>query len=317
MSLTESSPLLLQRSTSAPSLHPPKETPVPTLITQALPRFSEPVARDVHKAERQRRHSQKEQRKSNRFRIIELNEVKSWQNHTTEQTPNPASHHVRTSSAPVPVPTVTKRKKKAQYLADEYARLEQQLLKSILINERLRDEVNTNITIAYQKQLLRVPMIGLLRYGKEARFVTDMSQLTSKEYDLEYTKDPSTISKKQLSLDLFHHEREYRTIISVILYLENLKPPLAYVIARYPILVSPKVPDLFIEDDATTTTTTTTVTTTRTTTTTQTTRKNNPLAITSQPSFMERLYLNCTRVSEAGFYYLVYADLSLTTPEPL
>ena len=310
--MNEASPLL-QRSNSAPSLQS-KEDTKPVLITQALPRLSAPVARDVQKAERQRRSSQKEQCKSNRFRIIEINDVKSWQNHTETTQLNPQSHHVRTtSSTPTPIKSGQKKKKKASYLVDEYSRLEQQLISSIQITEQLRNHVNTNIAIAYKKQLLRVPMIGLLRYGKEIRFVSDMMQISTQEYELVYTKDPKTISKKQLSLDLFHHEREYRTIISVILYLKSLQPPLSYVIARYPITVTPKVPDLFSEDgeNKTMTTTVTTVTTTRTTTTTQTTTNG----VVTPPSFIERLYLNCTRVTEPGFYYLVYVDLSLTTPE--
>ena len=224
---------------------------------------------------------------------------------------NTQSHHVRTQ----------KNKQKTSYFPkDDYSILEETLIASIQIDEALENEVNQAITIAYQRQSLRVPMIAFMRCANDIKFIKDFSQL-SIEYDIEHTKNPSTISKKQLSLDLLHHEKEYKTIVSVILYLESLNPPLTYIISRYPVSLTPKVPELFIDDDIQTVTTTVTTSTTITTTTTRSSGNNNKVVkqgiITPVPSFMERLYMNCVRVTLAGYYYLIYVDLSLTTPEPL
>lgn len=224
------------------------------------------------------------------------------------------SHHVRTTP-----------KKKASpfaYREDEYNLLEESLISSIQITEALENDVNRQITIAYQKQQLRVPIIAFMRCGSDFEFVQEFERL-SNVYDIVHTKNPTEISKKQLSLDLLHHEPGYKTIVSVILYLESLNPPLSYVISRYPVTFTPKVPDLFVDDDdssiVTTTITTSTTTTTTTTRHTGNNVKNQSLIVTPMPapSFIERLYLNCVRIAKPGYYYHIYIDLSLTTPEPL
>ena len=230
------------------------------------------------------------------------------------------SHHVRT----------TPKKKKTNAFAcreDEYNLLEESLISSIQITEALENDVNRHIAIAYQKQHLRVPIIAFMRCGSDFEFVQEFERL-SIVYDIVHTKNPIEISKRQLSLDLLHHEPEYKTIVSVILYLESLNPPLSYVISRYPVTFTPKGTDLFIDDNDSSIVTTTI--TTSTTTTTTTTRhmnnntvmpkhKNQPVIATPMPtpSFIERLYLNYVRIAKPGYYYHIYIDLSLTTPEPV
>lgn len=295
---------------------------VSVTITQALPRLSDPVLKEVRKAERAK-HTQKQQQRvqqpsqdhRRRFRVINVNEIPQQQPREL----NPSSHHVRTTKA---------KKTSSQFARDEYNVLEERLISSIQINEALENEINHNIAIAYQRQSLRVPIIAFMKLCTEVRFIRDFARLVREEYDVVHTKNPGIISKEQLSLDLLHNEEEYRTIISVILYLESLVPSLAYVISRYPVTFTPKVPDLFIDEEGAvvTTTVTTSVTTTTTTTTTRrpstsslSDKNRNGLILSTPapiPSFMERLYLNCTRVSQPGYYYLIYVDLSLTKPEP-
>lgn len=315
---TESTALLSKTSTGNTQPINATTTNGTIKITQALPRLSDPVLKEVRKAERakhvhkQQQRAQQQQDPRRRIRVIEV---------------NPESHHIRTSS----VNSTNKRTNtnkncsSASFARDEYNLLEERLIASIQINEALENEINHNIAIAYQRQTLRVPMIAFMRFGTEVRFVRDFAKLCREEYDIVHTKNPTMISKKQLSLDMLHHENEYRTIVSVILYLESLNPPLTYVIARYPVTYTPKVPDLFIdEDDDQETIVTTTVTTSATSTTTTTTKRanhnsNNDKMIVSTPtpvpSFIERLYMNYARVTQSGYYYLIYVDLSLTTPE--
>lgn len=316
MKKTESSALLSKREHDCVSI----------TITQALPRLSDPVLKDVRKAERAK-HAQKQQQRVHqpsqdhrrRFRIINVNEIPPPQQQ--HQHLNPSSHHVRTTKA---------KKTSSQFARDEFNVLEERLISSIQINEALENEINRSIAIAYQRQSLRVPIIAFMKLGTEVRFIRDFARLVREEYDVVHTKNPGIISKEQLSLDLLHNEKEYRTIVSVILYMESLRPPLAYIISRYPVTFTPRVPDLFIdEEEGSGSVVTTTVTTSATTTTTTTTTRrpttslspsdNNSLILSTPtpiPSFMERLYLNCTRVSQPGYYYLIYVDLSLVTPEP-
>lgn len=234
---------------------------------------------------------------------------------------NQESHHVRTS----PVKKTTTKKKDEYYGRDEYCLLEEALISSIQISEALEVEVNRNIANAYERHSLRAPIIAFVRYGAEFRFIRDFHQL-SREYEVVHTKNPVTITKKQLSLDLLHHETEYKTIVSVILYMETLETPLTYVISRYPVTLTPRVPDLFLpmggdEDAGGATTTTTTIVsggaTTTTTTTTKTCVAASSNTLTTTPSFIERLYMNCMRTAQAGYYYMLYVDLSLTKPKTL
>ncbi len=221
---------------------------------------------------------------------------------------NQQSHHVRTQK--------NKTGTASYFRRDEYSILEERLIRSIQITEALESMVDRNITIAYQKQTLRVPIIAFTKIGSKVNFVDDFKRLND-EYDILVTKNASVINKKQLSLDLFHNDEQYRTVVSVLLYLESLNPPLTYVISRTPFEFTPKVPDLFIDDDSNAVITTVTTSTT-TTTTIKTRHKNQSMSSnTPMPSFVERLYLNCVRITEPGFYYHIYVDLSLTNPEPI
>mgnify|MGYP000509361339 CR=1 FL=1 len=292
MKKTESSALLSKREYDC----------VPVTITQALPRLSDPVLKEVRKAERAN-HTQKQQQRVHqpsldhrrRFRVINVNEIPPQQPH---QHLNPSSHHVRTTEA---------KKTSSQFARDEFNVLEERLISSIQINEALENDINRNIAIAYQRQSLRVPIIAFMKLGTEVRFIRDFARLVREEYDVVHTKNPGIISKEQLSLDLLHNEKEYRTIISVILYMESLRPPLAYIISRYPVTFTPRVPDLFIDEEGDSeSVVTTTVTTSATTTTTTTTRR--PVT-SSPPSDNNSLILSTPTSNDCISIVRVYHNL--------
>lgn len=278
------------------------------LPRQVLP-ITAPEQKPIKPTVIQRNKSSKQPEVKGRIKITDAADMGRQQRSTTTTTipVNPQSHHIRTKQP-------KKKKKESNFARDEYSILEEKLISSIQINEALENDVNRKITLAYQQQTLRIPMMAFMRYENGIRFVKDLAHF-QREYDTEWTKNPTIISKKQLSLDLLHHEEEYRVIVSLILYLENLEPSLVYIISRYPVIVTPKVPDLFLGDVEATTTTTTVTTMSRTVTTTTT--HGGGGSVVTTPTFIERLYMNCVRVTQPGYYYHIYVDLSLTKPEPI
>ena len=210
-----------------------------------------------------------------------------------------------------------------------YSELEAQLMKSIDIEEHLRLNITRRIMAAYKLKQFHVPVMAFLVSHEGVEFIEDFKLLTT-HYELEYMKEAREISEKQLSLDLTNYQKEYGSIVSVILYLKHMQPPLAYVISKQRISLIPRPYDLFIPDGGTGESETTTTTTVITTTITTTTAKKNVTSLGSDnlkantstaiatlppPTFIERLYLNYTRETVVGHYYLIYIDLPLTAPE--
>lgn len=228
-------------------------------------------------------------------------------------------HHVKITTIPI----TTKKVRKKKVVDDDY-QLEEKFARSIQINETLTNVVNTRVMTAYKHQIVRPPIIAFMRSPEGINFINDFGKINA-IYDIEYLKQPVVVSKEQLSVDLYHFDKEYSTIIGVILYLEEQDPPLVYVISRYKIAFTPKPYNLFEEEEVTdpltiTTVKTTTTVSTTTTTTISSVSNTKPLDITdtlNPPpiSFIERFVHNCIRTRQTGYYYLIYVDLSLTKPK--
>ena len=157
---------------------------------------------------------------------------------------------------------------------DDWSRGEAEVLRSTRITESMKNLVNARIRAAFEAGRTRVPLIAFRILEGEVDFVGSFDEM-SDIYEIEYLGQPKSIKRSQLSADLFDHEKAYKTIISVPLYLDGLKPPLAHIITKQRLALTPKPYELFIsepteenmqqqEEEIVTTTTTTITTTTMT-----------------------------------------------------
>lgn len=283
---------------------------------------------------------------------------------------NPASHHVRTSSGQKDQPPPPQRKKSSHHALYDYAGdeedsaeeelernrrklhgfcdmgyLEKQLIDSIRLDEEMKLTINRRIATAIEKRILHVPVLAfvLVTNSERCYFVEDFNTQLAAKYEVELLAPPTPLNKEHLSLDLFHYEEDYRRVISIVIYLKSLNPPMRCVASRQPIALTPHPLELFPEepgiqappslpksDDqssagttlttAITTTTTSNGETNTTTTTTRITHNGGGGVLESprmvipmvQSSAFDRLVYNVLRVRQTGYYYMFYVDLPLS-----
>ena len=265
------------------------------------------------------------------------------QQHTQKTKPalNPESHHVRTVSQTTT--TTTKKKKTNQSgrcdddddddeddrIAD-FNTLERRLIESIQIEESLQLDVNKRIADAIEVGVLHVPVMAfMITHTGGCQFVQDFRLLCTK-YEVELLGMPASLNAKNLSLDMLHYESEYRRVVSLLLYLQTMRPTKTCICSRQPIAITPHPLEIFPGDESdataltTTAITTTTTTASRTTTTTRVIHNNNgggdsntAMVIPNHTtmSALERFMLNCMRMRQTGHYYMIYVDLALSLCE--
>lgn len=232
------------------------------------------------------------------------------------------------------------REQRRQYGLNDMHYLERQLVESIRLDETMKLTVNRRISSAIEKRVLHVPVLAffLVGYSRRCQFVDDFDKQLVAKYEVELLGQPIPLNREHLSLDLFHYDEDYRRIISIIIYLESLQPPMRCVISRQPIAITPHALELFPPESSpqpplldgddqspplTTAITTTTITTNdsnnTTTTTTRVTHSSSSGSESPrmtipvvQTSAFERLVYNVMRMRQTGHYYMLYVDLPLS-----
>jgi hypothetical protein len=345
---TENSALLNAQTRISP--HPVLSSPQPQSQTQQPQSAPQPeklekpaiplaVKRQMAPPPRQRRSS---------FRISNASPQQQQPQQPPQQPPlNPESHHVRTTNQKQK--SIGKKPQQQQQQWDEedsdeqhrpveFAVLERRLIESIEIEESLKLCVNGRIADAISLGLLRVPILAfMITHSDGCQFVTDF-RLLCRRYEVELLGLPESLSIKNLSVDMFHYEKEFTRIVSLLVYLTDLRPAKKFVISRQPIAITPHALEIWPEDETGGTQSlqqqqqqqqqmTMTITTTTTTTMTASRHSDNSsnvmtmsrsntgdMTIPNQTplSAFERFFLNCMRMRQTGHYYMIYVDLGLT-----
>lgn len=212
---------------------------------------------------------------------------------------NTQSHHYKSVVKPQQAKRQSEREEH-----DIYAEMEMRLIRSVQITETLASVVNERIHLAIQAQQLRIPIIGFMRSTRHGVEIVYDFSLLLKKYEIQCLNNPVHITEAQLSLDLFHAQKEYSTIVSILIHLQNYTPRLTYIISRQTLAYSERPPELFpLEQQGPPPQSENPEINTQ-----LTPYQNN----TPELGFVDRLLLNYMKMTETAYYYMIFIDLALS-----